>query len=52
MMAVEGELLTEVVPNLTHDAIAELYQLSKLDCIITQNGVRLFQLLGSSQTSC
>jgi NAD-dependent deacetylase len=36
-MSVEGGLLTEAKPNLAHYAVAELYQLGKLDCVVTQN---------------
>jgi NAD-dependent deacetylase len=42
-MSVEGGLLTEAEPNLAHYAIAELYQLGKLDCVITQNIDNLHQ---------
>jgi NAD-dependent deacetylase len=45
-MSVEGGLLTEAEPNLAHYAIAELYQLSKLDCVITQNIDNLHQKAG------
>jgi NAD-dependent deacetylase len=36
-MSAESGLLAEAEPNPAHYAIAELYQLSKLDCVITQN---------------
>ena len=36
-MSAESGLLTEAEPNPAHYAIAELYQLGKLDCVITQN---------------
>jgi NAD-dependent deacetylase len=45
-MAVEGGLLTEAEPNLAHYAIAELYRLGKLDCVITQNIDNLHQKAG------
>jgi NAD-dependent deacetylase len=45
-MSIEGGLLTEVKPNLAHHAIAELHQLGKLDCIITQNIDNLHQKAG------
>src|SRR4030043_2251935 len=35
-MSLEGGLLTEAKPNLAHHAIAELYQLGKLDCVTPQ----------------
>src|SRR4030042_1048502 len=45
-MSLEGGLLAEAKPNLAHHAIAELYQLSKLDCVITQNIDNLHQKAG------
>jgi len=45
-MSLEGGLLTEAKPNLAHHAIAELYQLGKLDCVITQNIDNLHQKAG------
>jgi NAD-dependent deacetylase len=45
-MSIEGGLLTEAEPNLAHYAIAELYQLGKLDCVITQNIDNLHQKAG------
>jgi NAD-dependent deacetylase len=45
-MSIEGGLLTEAEPNLAHYAIAELYQLGKLDCVITQNIDNLHQRAG------
>ena len=45
-MSVEGGLLTEAEPNLAHYAIAELHQLGKLDCVITQNIDNLHQEAG------
>jgi NAD-dependent deacetylase len=45
-MSLEGGLLTEAEPNLAHYAIAELYQLGKLDCVITQNIDNLHQKAG------
>lgn len=33
----EGHLTTNAEPNLAHYAVAELYDLGKLDCVITQN---------------
>ncbi len=45
-MSVEGGLLTEAKPNPAHYAIAEFYQLGKLDCVITQNIDNLHQKAG------
>jgi len=45
-MSTESGLLTEAEPNLAHYAIAELYQLGKLDCVITQNIDNLHQKAG------
>ena len=45
-MSIEGELLTEAQPDPAHYAIAELYRLGKLDCIITQNIDTLHQKAG------
>jgi NAD-dependent deacetylase len=45
-MSLEGGLLTEAKPNLAHHAIAELHQLGKLDCVITQNIDNLHQKAG------
>jgi len=45
-MSLEGGLLTEAKPNLAHHAITELYQLGKLDCVITQNIDNLHQKAG------
>jgi NAD-dependent deacetylase len=45
-MCLEGGLLTEAKPNLAHFAVAELYQLGKLDCVITQNIDNLHQEAG------
>jgi NAD-dependent deacetylase len=45
-MSLEGGLLTEAKPNLAHYAIAELYRLGKLDCVITQNIDNLHQKAG------
>jgi NAD-dependent deacetylase len=45
-MSMKGGLLTEAKPNLAHYAIAELYQLGKLDCVITQNIDNLHQKAG------
>ena len=45
-MSIEGGLLAEAKPNLAHYAIAELYQLGKLDCVITQNIDNLHQKAG------
>jgi NAD-dependent deacetylase len=56
----EGHLTTDAQPNLAHYAIAELNDLNKLDCVITQNvdnlhhkaGVpteRIFELHGNVQ---
>jgi NAD-dependent deacetylase len=45
-ISTESGLLTEAEPNLAHYAIAELYQLGKLDCVITQNIDNLHQKAG------
>ncbi len=45
-MSIEGGLLAEARPNLAHYAIAELYRLGKLDCVITQNIDNLHQKAG------
>ena len=45
-VSAEGELLTEAEPNPAHYAIVELHQLSKLDCVITQNIDNLHQKAG------
>jgi NAD-dependent deacetylase len=45
-MSIEGGLLAEAKPNLAHCAIAELYRLGKLDCVITQNIDNLHQKAG------
>jgi len=45
-MSAESGLLTEAEPNAAHYAIAELYQLGKLDCVITQNIDNLHQKAG------
>jgi len=45
-MSAEGGLLTEAEPNAAHYAIAELYRLGKLDCVITQNIDNLHQKAG------
>ena len=45
-MSIEGGLLAEAKPNLAHCAITELYQLGKLDCVITQNIDNLHQKAG------
>jgi len=45
-MSVESGLLTEAEPNRAHYAIAELYELGKLDCVITQNIDNLHQKAG------
>jgi NAD-dependent deacetylase len=45
-MSIEGGLLAEAEPNLAHHAIAELHQLGKLDCVITQNIDSLHQKAG------
>jgi NAD-dependent deacetylase len=42
----EGHLTTEAQPNLAHYAIAELYQMGRLDCVITQNIDNLHQKAG------
>jgi NAD-dependent deacetylase len=45
-MSAESGLLSEAQPNPAHYAIAELYQLGKLDCVITQNIDNLHQKAG------
>jgi len=45
-MSTESGLLTEAEPNPAHYAIAELHQLGKLDCVITQNIDNLHQKAG------
>jgi len=45
-MSTESGLLTEAEPNPAHYAIAELYHLGKLDCVITQNIDNLHQKAG------
>jgi NAD-dependent deacetylase len=45
-MSAESGLLIEAKPNSAHYAIAELHQLSKLDCVITQNIDNLHQKAG------
>ncbi len=42
----EGHLTTLAEPNLAHYAIAELHQLGRLDCVITQNVDNLHQKAG------
>ena len=42
----EGHLTTEAQPNPAHYAIAELYQMDRLDCVITQNVDNLHQKAG------
>lgn len=42
----EGGLTTQAQPNPAHHAIAELYALGKLDCVITQNVDNLHQRAG------
>jgi NAD-dependent deacetylase len=45
-MSAQSGLLTEAEPNPAHYAIAELHQLGKLDCVITQNIDNLHQKAG------
>jgi len=45
-MSSESGLLTEAEPNPAHYAIAKLYNLGKLDCVITQNIDNLHQKAG------
>jgi NAD-dependent deacetylase len=56
----EGLLTDKAVPNAAHVAIAELYRLGRLDCVITQNidnlhekagvpGDKIFELHGNMQ---
>jgi len=45
-MSAESGLLTEAEPNPAHYAIAKLYHLGKLDCVITQNIDNLHQKAG------
>jgi NAD-dependent deacetylase len=42
----EGGLVKDVKPNAAHYAIAELDELGKLDCVVTQNIDNLHQLAG------
>jgi len=42
----EGHLTTEAQPNLAHYAIAELDEMGRLDCVITQNVDNLHQKAG------
>ena len=42
----EGHLTTEAKPNLAHYAIAELDEMGRLDCVITQNVDNLHQKAG------
>ncbi len=48
-MLTEGGLTMEAEPNPAHYAIAELYRLGKLDCVITQNVDNLHQEAGVPQ---
>jgi len=50
-MLTETGLITQAKPNLAHYAIAELHQLNRLDCVITQNVDNLHQKAGVSQDS-
>ena len=45
-MSFEAGFLTEAKPNATHYATAQLYQLGKLDCVVTQNIDNLHQKAG------
>ena len=45
-MLTEAGLTTEAKPNPAHYATAELYQMGKLDCVITQNVDNLHQKAG------
>ena len=45
-MLTESGLIAEADPNAAHYATAELYQLGKLDCVITQNVDNLHQKAG------
>jgi len=47
-MLTESGLLVDARPNPAHHAIAELEQLGKLDCVITQNIDNLHQKAGNS----
>ncbi len=47
-MFTESGLLVDAQPNPAHHAIAELEQLDKLDCVITQNVDNLHQKAGNS----
>src|SRR4030042_347774 len=42
----EGLMTDKAMPNAAHIAIAELYQMGKLDCVITQNIDNLHQKAG------
>jgi len=44
----EGGLLSNIEPNRAHLAIAELEEMGRLDCIITQNIDNLHQKAGNS----
>lgn len=46
MLIETGMFMTEAKPNAAHYAIAELYKMGKLDCIITQNVDDLHQKAG------
>ena len=48
-MFTESGLIMEAEPNPAHYAIAELYQLGKLDCVITQNVDNLHQKAGVAE---
>ncbi len=45
---IEGDLFSDVIPNRAHYAIAELQEMGKLDCVITQNVDNLHQKAGNS----
>jgi len=45
---IEGDLFSSVKPNRAHYAIAQLEEMGKLDCVITQNIDNLHQKAGNS----
>jgi NAD-dependent deacetylase len=45
-MSLESGLITEAKPNPAHFAVAKIYQLGKLDCVVTQNIDNLHQEAG------
>ena len=45
---IEGDLFSSVKPNRAHHAIAQLEEMGRLDCVITQNIDNLHQKAGNS----